>query len=186
MVRRTWMLPAVLVMLLAGAARAEPEYVYRKPVKGVALVVGNADYSSQTKLPGSLRDADLVAKELQKLGFEVILRTNLRTREQFIEQALEPFWSKIEPNTIVAFYFSGHGFSFGGESYLAPLDFPNSVPYDKTAETFLSATAILDSIAERRPGVMLMVLDACRNMTTIIDTAGDPSNRAQTDRKSVV
>jgi hypothetical protein len=44
----------------------------------LALVIGNKDYQNLPPLTNTLNDADDMARALEKLGFEVILRKNLR------------------------------------------------------------------------------------------------------------
>jgi hypothetical protein len=186
MVRWLFMLPAILIgSLVSSRAPSQPvadatNYIYQTEVRRFALIVGNSNYSTQEKLPGTLSDARLIASALRALNFEVTEVEDVRTRSRFIYEVLNPFIDQIKPGSLAVFYFSGHGLSFGGESYLTPLDFPDSVPYQAVTSTFLSVTSLRDLISERHPAVAMMILDACRNVTSIIDTTGETSGRFQT------
>jgi Caspase domain len=148
-------------------------------VPRVALVVGNARYTTQATIPSAQMDAKLIADQLRDIDFKVTEVHDVPSQAAFYYLYLRPFLDSIEPGSVAAFYFSGHGFSFGGESYLTPTDFPATVPYSKITSTFMSVTAIRDMINERQPTVSLIVLDACRNMTNFIGTGQDKS-RLQT------
>ena len=158
-----WLLAALFVVGLPASAQDNP-YVFEKPTKRVALVVGNAEYETQAKLPGSADDADNVAKILGDAGFDVIPAKNVKTRSDFIEFFLRPFLDKINEDDFVVFYYSGHGFSYGGETYLELLNSPETISEDKIFSTFVSVTGVRSTMADRKPGFLLMLLDACRNV----------------------
>jgi hypothetical protein len=159
-----------------ATANAEPESV-EAPVKRLALVVGNASYLNADVLLGSITDARRMAEKLKATGFEVTLAEDVATRADFLNRYFLDFLDKIEEGSFVVFYFSGHGFTYGGESYLAPLQFPKSVPSAQVFTTFISASALQDRINLKNPGLLVMFLDACRNIGGFIDSsAGGPSD----------
>jgi hypothetical protein len=158
---------------LARPAGAQNPYVFETPIKKLALVIGNADYASQQKLAGALLDAGRVAGALRNLGFDVSEHENLVTRKDFSD-ALVPFLRKIDPGSLVVFYYSGHGLSYGGENYLLPLQFAVPVPAAKVADTFVAMTELRDRLKDGQPTMLMMVFDACRSLSNIIDTTGAP------------
>jgi uncharacterized caspase-like protein len=168
-------LRAALVLLslvgwaLPAASQPLPRFNVETPVQRLALVVGNADYLNADRLPGSLTDARAMAKKLEEGGFKVTLAENAATRSDFINGYLTPFLAAIEEGSFVVFYFSGHGFTYGGESYLAPLEFPPKVPSTQVFTTFISASAVQERINNRKPTLLVMVLDACRNIGGFIE-----------------
>jgi uncharacterized caspase-like protein len=154
----------------AAAADFDPKYNFEAPVKRLAFVVGNADYVNAEPLPGSLSDAREMTKKLQASGFSVTSVENVATRNVFLSQFLN-FLDQIEDGSFVVFYFSGHGFTYGGESYLAPLNFPKKVASSAVFATFMSVSALQERINLRNPAVLLMFLDACRNISGFIDAS---------------
>ena len=95
-----------------------------------ALIVGNGSYTNGwDPLDGVLGDAKEVATALEKHGFTVTLKTNLKKPD--FETALEAFIRKGEDkNTRLLLYYAGHGYTeiskqTGEESgYLVMVDSP--------------------------------------------------------------
>ena len=56
--------------------------------KRLALVIGNSNYSN-AELKNPVNDAKLIAKTLDSLNFEVILKTNIESQGQFKNAILE-------------------------------------------------------------------------------------------------
>ena len=77
-----------------------------------ALIVGNSNYThGWDSIPGAIRDANEVAKVLEKQGFNVTLKTDLN-RTGF-SRAISEFsmkYGKAEDNRLL-FYFAGHGYT---------------------------------------------------------------------------
>lgn len=136
--------------LTATAARAE---------KRVALVVGNGAYP-MAPLRNPINDARAMAKTLNQLGFEVILRTNLSQRGMI--EALRDFGERLGRNGEAVFYFSGHGMQVKGRNYLIPVDADirgeDEVPYMS-----LDMAQVLDKLEAARSRANIVILDACRN-----------------------
>jgi uncharacterized caspase-like protein len=171
---------AAVVFLVIGHTMAvadfDARYNFAAPIKRVAFVVGNADYVNAEPLPGSLSDSNEMKKKLEASGFSVTLAQNLASRDAFLGKFLD-FLDQIEPGSFVVFYFSGHGFTYGGESYLAPLNFPKKVASTAVFTTFISVSALQERINFKDPGVLVMFLDACRNIGGFIDaSAGGPAD----------
>jgi len=134
----------------------------------LALVIGNGNYNpsfNQLRL-GTLEnpsnDATDIAKVLQKLGFEVILRTNA-TRKT-MRRAMHDFSQRLEQQHggVGLFYFSGHGFQYNNINYLLPLraDIQRSVDID--SESFRADDMLSSMEDTNRHGVNLVIMDACR------------------------
>ncbi|MBA3520851.1 MAG: caspase family protein, partial [Rhizobiales bacterium] len=140
---------------LARAQDPNP-YFAAAPAKRLALVVGNADYVNAAPLPGADDDAQELAETLRSLGFSVTEVLNVRSRAEFLQVHYLPFLDSIEEGSLVVFSFSGHGFTYGGESYLMPLEFPPKVKATKIFTTFLSETSLRELLNSRRPGVALI------------------------------
>ncbi len=76
-----------------------------------ALIVGNGSYTNGwDSLDGFLRDVKDVATVLEKRGFTVTLKTNLKKPD--FEAVFEAFIRKGEgKNTRLLFYYAGHGYT---------------------------------------------------------------------------
>lgn len=160
---------AILSVAVHAPAQAqEDKYLREKPVRRLALVIGNADYKAATSLPGNLADAATMRGVLADAQFDVTYGTDIATRQQFLDLYLLPFLRKIGAGDFVVFYFSGHGFSYANENYLVPLEFPAGVYDTDIPDAFLSAQAVHNLLLERKPGVLLSFLDACRNAADFI------------------
>ncbi|MEQ1854666.1 MAG: caspase family protein, partial [Chthoniobacteraceae bacterium] len=68
--KRSLGLPMLLLLVVGGAAPAWAE-------RRVALIIGNSAYQHTPRLINPANDADLIADQRRKVGFEVTLRTNL-------------------------------------------------------------------------------------------------------------
>jgi uncharacterized caspase-like protein len=155
----------------AQGAADQSKYMFERPAERVALIVGNAEYKNVPagELPGAVADATQMSDVLTSLHFDVIPALNVGTRADFINLYFKPFLNKIREGSLAIFYFSGHGFSYEGESYLTPLRFPGKVKSSDVFETFLSVTALRDMMNDRHPGALLMLLDACRDISQLVE-----------------
>ncbi len=125
----------------------------------VALVIGNADYKS-ARLKNSVNDAKDIAKSLEKLDFDVILKTDVNRRQ--IESGMNTFYKKLQRAEVGFFFYAGHGVQIDGMNYLIPLDAnvtnANDVKYEA-----VPAGRILGKMEDAGNKLNIVVLDACRN-----------------------
>ncbi|WP_292528180.1 caspase family protein [Methylocystis sp.] len=175
------MRPLFLFFMLSALVAPAPstaQYNEPKPVKRMALVIGNAEYDNADKLPGSLTDARTMAQNLRDAGFDVTLSENVRTRDDFLGLYL-PFVTKIDRGSFAVFYYSGHGFTYGGEGFLTPTTFPKVIPSTEVQDVFLSVSGLQDLANSRNPALLLLLLDACRNIPDFIVEPGEGQTRAE-------
>jgi len=121
----------------SGAPVAEEVNLYGS---SYALVIGIDNYTQGwPRLSGAVRDAKLVAKELRRKGFEVTLKTNLKSNE--LEQVFKEFFIIKGDNTQARLFvwFAGHGHTLDGEGFLVPADAPRA---DKGAQFRLKALSM--------------------------------------------
>lgn len=165
---------ASLAFAMSAAAQSADFLLPRSPQK-LALVVGNADYKSFADLPGSKTDAEEVGGLLRdKLGFEVVQVHDVETFDSFTEIHLKAFAARIRRGDLVVFYFSGHGFGRGGENYLVPTKAPPSIRPEQLSDVFLPESAIREYLKARSPGVVMVLLDACRTYAGIVSDSAPP------------
>jgi len=133
----------------------------------LALVVGNHEYTNQIKLPSSATDAKRVKGRLIELKFEVEPVADIKTRQDFVK-AITDFRTRIKPGDLVVFYFSGHGFSSGADSFLAPTTLPTSIPEgEEVIDVAMPVDSVRSMLEEAQPGLIIMILDACKSLTKL-------------------
>jgi tetratricopeptide (TPR) repeat protein len=126
----------------------------------VALVIGNADYQSASRLKNPQHDADVIAATLRATGFETVTVANDATRERMIE-ALRTFSNEAAKADWAVVYYSGHGMEVNGTNYLVPVDANFSVNRDGRSQV-----VSLDQVMAATQGARKLrpiLLDACRN-----------------------
>jgi hypothetical protein len=128
--------------------------------KRVALVIGNDNYQSVTRLSNAVNDARAMAQVLQECGFEVKLVVNVNHEQ--MEKSVDDFTKSLNRGDVALFYYSGHGMEVKGENYLAPVDLvvdnESQVKYKS-----LSANYVLGQMEDAGADLQIMILDACRN-----------------------
>ena len=126
----------------------------------LALVVGNSAYD-EGALQNPVNDANLVAETLRDLNFDVILGTDIRSKQEFV-QLIRDFGSKREDYDVALVYYAGHGVQIGAENFLLPTgeifesDF-DVIDYGVSVQNILR---YLNSVTDK---VNVLILDACRN-----------------------
>jgi len=147
----------LLVLFLLLMVGCTKNVEFKKPkVKRVALVIGNQNYLEK-KLKNPINDAVAVAKVLEDIGFDVLLKTDITLREFY--GALIDVSLKIEKeNTIFFFYFAGHGNTLhrsSSEEYL--------MMTDKDEKVLVSMYKLYDFLNTISAKHNILVIDACRN-----------------------
>lgn len=125
----------------------------------VALVIGNAEYKGMP-LRNPVNDAKDVAAKLKTLGFEVIIRTNITSKQ--IGGALREFKSKLSPGSVALFFYAGHGVQIKGENYLPAVDAEIGGEEDVPNQS-LSTRQIMNVLEDSKTRLNLVFLDACRD-----------------------
>jgi len=128
--------------------------------KRLALVLGNDNYTSVTKLQKAVNDAAAMDKELKAAGFEVKLYTDLNYRDMV--KAIDTFTQSISVGDEVVVFYAGHGVQIKNGNYLLPTDI------DASSESLVEKTAyelheLTDKLSEAKPGFTLILVDACRD-----------------------
>src|SRR5262249_12135038 len=129
-----------------------------------ALVIGNTNYpQSLLRNPGN--DAKAITSFLaQEAGFQVYQgRPLLDVDRRTLVNAISDFAESIRRDDIVVFYFSGHGLERQGLNYLIPINFAAQnaaqLPYEAP-----TAQDIQKQLLAGEPSMMIMILDACRDL----------------------
>ena len=125
----------------------------------VALVAGNNDYASGSKLVNAVSDAKAMAQVLRAAGWEV-LEIHDATHADF-EAAFAKFLGQLGKGGEGVFYFSGHGLELGRQNFLLPVDFDGSSA-EAAARKAIPLQDLIRRISAISPRAVAMILDACR------------------------
>src|ERR1700741_2080722 len=80
--------------------------------KRVALVIGNGDYRSTTRLANTRNDAQDVAAALKRIGFDTIAGLDLE--QAGMQDAAIRFARTARDADVALFYYAGHALQFAG------------------------------------------------------------------------
>lgn len=127
--------------------------------KRVALVIGNAAYR-QGPLANPVNDARAMATQLRQLGFETIVKENLKQRE--IGSVYREFRNKISPGGVALVFYAGHGMQIRGQNFFPAVDSDISSEEDVPLHSVNLGT-LLENMEEAKAGVSIVLLDACRD-----------------------
>ncbi|MBK7354741.1 DUF1425 domain-containing protein [Propionivibrio sp.] len=147
-------LSLLFFLLLGGHAMAATEH-------RVALVIGNNDYQNIVKLEKAVNDANAVAAELRKVGFEVQVYNNIGQKK--MNQAINEFVQKVSAGGVGVFFFAGHGLQINNQNFLVPVDMDTPRDTADVADQAISVPVLQDKLADAKAKYTLLVLDACRN-----------------------
>ncbi|MGV8057647.1 MAG: caspase family protein [Smithellaceae bacterium] len=134
-------------------------YSYAATERRTALVIGNSAYDNGI-LANPVNDAGDMANALKRLGFEVMLKKNIRHRD--MEDAIETFGNRLKRGGVGLFYYAGHGIQINGVNYLIPVGAKIKKESDVKFEA-VDANRILDEMGYANNGLNIIVLDACRD-----------------------
>jgi hypothetical protein len=126
----------------------------------VAFIIGNGGYPKSLALKNPLNDATAIEKQLTSLGFETKSYKDLKVAEvSGLRQQME---SRIKRNSVLFFYYAGHGVQIDGRNYLLPVD-ASVNDGDKASKESLYLGDVLHAIERMRPKIAVVILDACRD-----------------------
>ncbi len=137
--------------------------MFPRPVQAetrVALVLGNATYSGRP-LANPVNDADLVARTLRTLGFEVVSLSD--ADQPTMKRAILDFGRRLRAtDSVGVFYYAGHGVQVDGENYLIPVG-SDIRDREEVAISGVNLTEILKTMERASSRLNLAILDACRD-----------------------
>lgn len=167
-----WVTAAFCALLLAFCASASVAQD-SKPLKGVALIIGQSHYAHVTPLANPAQDARAVDGLLTGLGFDTRSVTD-RDADK-LKRDLDRFSEDAEGADVALLYYSGHGVEAGGENYLIPTDADPASLADAD-QRLVPLSQVMDRLKRSVP-VVILLLDACRTNPfppgTTLKVAGD-------------
>jgi len=130
------------------------------PQHRIALCIGNAAYPA-APLATPVNDATDFAHYLrERLGFTAAVICDGSKHD--MEDALERLLAAIQPGTVVALFFAGHACEASGVNYLLPVVNCSAMSDADLRNQGVSAQWMQAKVLERKPAVVLFILDACR------------------------
>jgi hypothetical protein len=125
-----------------------------------ALIIGNSDYKIGP-LKNPVNDAYAMALTLERLGFDVLIRLDVKTKDE-MKRAIREFGLKLKQGGTGLFYFAGHGLQVKGFNYLIPVHAEiyseEEVEYEGVDVGF-----VLAQMESAQNQMNIVILDACRN-----------------------
>jgi len=130
--------------------------------QGVALVIGNSNYKTVTRLNNPGNDADDVCKALQRLGFKATCPKDVQTAAEF-ERHVTAFVDELGPQATGLFFYSGHGVQASGENFLVPTDVSVNSAGENPISQLYPLSHLFAQLARKPEAIKMVVLDACRD-----------------------
>lgn len=125
-----------------------------------ALVIGNSDYRSFSKLKNPVNDARAMKNALEKRGFRVIYAANSNKRSMV--KAISKFGKKLRKGGVGLFFYAGHAIEVEGKNYLVPIGSKIEEKSDAEFEA-IEANRVLAKMDNADNRLNIVILDACRN-----------------------
>ena len=166
--RRLFALLLTLFFLLnsnfaLAAATAVAGKAASAPGKRMALVIGNAAYPQPLLNP--VNDARAMAERLRRLGFEVLLRTDVTAAQ--LQKASAEFSTQARGADLALVFYAGHGAQAGEANYLLPLGANmNALSASAIAAQGVSVSSLAGDLQRTGARGAVLILDACRQEYT--------------------
>ncbi len=133
------------------------------PGKRIALVIGNAAYPQPLLNP--VNDARAMAERLRRLGFEVLLRTDINAAQ--LQKASAEFSTQARGADIALVFYAGHGAQAGEANYVLPLGANmNALSAAAIAAQGVSVSSLAGDLQRTGARGAVLILDACRQEYT--------------------
>jgi hypothetical protein len=156
------MIRALLVLGLAALLAGVSAHA-QAPAPRVALIVGNAAYTSAPGIATAAADATIVAETMRTAGYDVTELHDLVAAN--FGQTIRAFLDKVYaagPEAVAFVYFGGYGAQFDGENYLVPVDARIARYAEVPAQAF-RLNDLVRELAELPAAARVIVLDASRD-----------------------
>ncbi|MCC7644707.1 MULTISPECIES: caspase family protein [unclassified Janthinobacterium] len=154
---------SLLFLLCGSVAQAAVGNAASGPGKRIALVIGNAAYPQPLLNP--VNDARAMAERLRRLGFEVLLRTDINAQQ--LQKASAEFSTQARGADIALVFYAGHGAQAGEANYVLPLGANmNALSAAAIAAQGVSVSSLAGDLQRTGARGAVLILDACRQEYT--------------------
>jgi formylglycine-generating enzyme required for sulfatase activity len=152
-----------------------------------ALIIGISEYENKEKWPyleNALKDGLEVGKELDSRGFDVTYNTNITLSE--LERALKEFFynEKIDNQSRLFLWHSGHGHTIRGEGFLVPADAPGP-DNDGFIRNALPVKRFEEYSQYTKAKHVYMVFDSCFSSTIFKESSSKSTSTAYVKKNQV-
>ena len=140
------------LLLPAPALAATPAHV--------ALVIGNATYTTLPPLPACLMSSHAVAAAARGAGFDVVEREDASGGA--MDGAISEFATKLAsaPDATTLIYLCGYGTSYENRSFFLPVSANITRPADVLTQGILAKSVLSDALVRGKAGTT-MIADRC-------------------------
>ena len=154
---------SLLFLLCGNIVQAAVGNAASGPGKRIALVIGNAAYPQPLLNP--VNDARAMAERLRRLGFEVLLRTDINAQQ--LQKASAEFSTQARGADIALVFYAGHGAQAGEANYVLPLGAKmNALSAAAIAAQGVSVSSLAGDLQRTGARGAVLILDACRQEYT--------------------
>ncbi|MEO1044641.1 MAG: caspase family protein [Pseudomonadota bacterium] len=133
----------------------------------VALIIANGRYPdfNWPQLANATNDGKQVCKALAGTGFRVTLLLNASSTD--IRENLGVFGRQAAIAETALVYYAGHGFEYGGNNYIVPVDAPAVASKAELSSAFIPLQQVMDA-ASNASTFSLFFMDACRTEDAVV------------------
>ncbi|MBW3510033.1 caspase family protein [Janthinobacterium sp. NKUCC06_STL] len=154
---------SLLFLLYGNVVQAAVGNAASGPGKRIALVIGNAAYPQPLLNP--VNDARAMAERLRRMGFEVLLRTDINAQQ--LQKASAEFSTQARGADIALVFYAGHGAQAGEANYVLPLGANmNALSAAAIAAQGVSVSSLAGDLQRTGARGAVLILDACRQEYT--------------------
>uniref|UniRef100_A0A4W3GLY2 Mucosa-associated lymphoid tissue lymphoma translocation protein 1 n=1 Tax=Callorhinchus milii TaxID=7868 RepID=A0A4W3GLY2_CALMI len=132
------------------------EFAVKCTTDKVALLMGNMNYQHHKQLRAPMVDVHELTNLLRQLDFKVVSLLDLSRRE--MQKAVNEFLLLLDKGVYGLLYYAGHGYENYGNSFMVPIDAPDSY----TSEHCLCVQGILQRMQDKQTRLNVFLLDMCR------------------------
>ncbi|MEI9412339.1 caspase family protein [Mesorhizobium sp. Ld1326N3] len=150
-----------------------------------AFLFANSDYQPHDQIPSAKADFNRMEQLFKKLGYDIWPPIDgdgqIRSVKRFYEYMSEAR-DKLGPDDVVVIYYSGHGFFYGYQNWLVPLDYSrkeHNAQYLR--EDAIGLMDVIKGLAARRVDFVAVFLDACRTTVSFPLRVGTADKVASPD-----
>lgn len=141
------------VLAMAGALAALPSHAFAQAASGVRALIITQGYADtpRLRLPNAVRDGQLVAATLRRIGIAPITALEDRPAVDTLA-AIAGFLAGLRPDETILTYVAGHGYQVLDENLLML----------NGGQSYISLQSLVEAL-KRRADTVVLFLDACRN-----------------------
>ena len=151
----------MLLLVLAGAAAgSEAAHAEKR-----AFVVGISKYDNIQQSLNSTNDARMIEQKLGLYGYKnnTTYIDEAHADTNGFTKAWSAFLATVKPGDDIIVYFSGHGFSYQGNNYIALRNVPGDASHDDAINYAKNVSTLANQLNNRFVNIGLFILEACRD-----------------------